>query len=87
VTVEREDEAHRLVPEVCGGVEHARAAAVDDGDAALPSVRGGRLRDAARAEGAVHPDVLDAELGALAHRLLGNIRPRSDYDGINAARD
>jgi hypothetical protein len=35
----------------------------------------------------VHPDVLDAELGALAHRLLGALGPRSDHDRLDAARD
>src|SRR5215207_389421 len=50
VAVEREDEAHRLVADVGGGVEHARAAAVDHGDAVLAAVLSGGVRDAAGAE-------------------------------------
>src|SRR5919197_6458400 len=87
VAVEREDESHRLVADVGGGVEHARAAAVDYGDAALAAVLGGGVRDAAGAEGAMHPDVLDPELRALAHRLLGGLGPRSDHDRVHAAGD
>src|SRR5215218_1359490 len=71
VTVEREDEPHRLVADVGGGVEHARAAAVDHGDAVLAAVPRGRVRDAAGAEGAVHPHVLDPKVGAFTHRRFG----------------
>ena len=51
------------------------------------AVGGGGVGDAAGAGAAVHPDVLDAELGALAHRLLGDLGPCSDHDGLDAARD
>src|SRR5215207_4921977 len=70
VALEREDEPHRLVANVGRRVEHARAAAVDHGDAALAAVLSGGVRDTAGAEGAMHPHVLDPELGALAHRLF-----------------
>ena len=46
-----------------------------------------RLGDAAGAGAAVHPDVLDPELGALAHRLLGDLRPGADHDRLDAAGD
>jgi hypothetical protein len=36
-----EQETHCLVPEISSGIEHARAAAVDHGDAAL-AAEGGR---------------------------------------------
>jgi Stress up-regulated Nod 19 len=35
----------------------------------------------------VHPDVLDAELGALAHRRFGALGRRRDYDRLDAARN
>src|SRR5215207_10997306 len=72
---EREDEAHRLVADVGGGVEHARAAAVDHGDAVVAAVLSGGVRDAAGAEGAMHPHVLDPQVGTLAHRLVGGLGP------------
>src|SRR5262245_32424574 len=40
-------QAHDLVPEIGGGPEHQRAAAVDHGDAVGPAVAGGGGRDAA----------------------------------------
>ena len=36
---------------------------------------------------AVHPHVLDAELAALAHRLLGELGPGADHDRLDAAGD
>jgi len=33
----------------------------------------------------MHPDVLDPELGALAHRLVGDLGPRADYNRADAA--
>ena len=35
----------------------------------------------------MHPDVPDPEIGALAHRLVGDVRPLTDHDGVNAAGD
>ena len=70
-----EQPAHRLVSEIGGRVEHARAAAVDHLDAVRAAVLRGRLRDAARPRPAVHPDVLDAKVHTLAHRLVGDLRP------------
>src|SRR5215472_10129523 len=52
--------AHDLVPEVGGGPEHEGTTSVDHGDAVLPAVAGGGVRDAARAGAPVHPHVLDA---------------------------
>ena len=46
-----------------------------------------RPGDAAGAGAAVHPDVLDAELGALAHRVLGDLGPRSDHHRLHPTRD
>ena len=42
---------------------------------------------AASAEGPMHPDVADAEYGALAHRLVGELRPGGDHHGVHAAGD
>ena len=75
------------MPAIGGGIEHARAAAVDDGDAALPPILGGRLGDTPCSGAAVHPDVLDVELGALAHGVFGDRRPGSDHDRFDAAGD
>src|SRR5215216_2363444 len=84
VAVEREDEPHRLVADVGGGVEHAGAAAVDHRDAVLAAVLSGGVGDAAGAEGAMHPDVLDLELCALADRLFGGLGPGCDHDCVHA---
>src|SRR5690242_9539839 len=76
------DEAHQLVAEVGGWVEHAGAAAGDHGDAVLPAIGSGGGRDAAGAGPTVHPDVLDAELGTFAHGLVGDLGARADHDGL-----
>src|SRR5215510_7021627 len=80
-------QAHDLVPEIGGGPEHQRAAAVDHGDAVLPAVAGGGTGDAARAGAPVHPDVGDAEVGALAHGVLGDAGPGSDHHRLDPAGD
>ena len=36
---------------------------------------------------AVHPHMRDAEFGALAHGVLGGLRPGADDDRLDAARD
>src|SRR5262249_15995064 len=81
------DEAHELVAEIGGRPEHAGAAAVDHGDSVRAAGRGGGIGDAAGAGAAVQPDGLDLERGAFTHRLLGDFRPGSDHDGLDAARD
>ena len=65
VACEGEDRAHRLVARIGGRSEPARAAAVDHRDAALAAIGGRRLGGAPAAGSAVHPDVLDPEVGAL----------------------
>src|SRR6516225_2610128 len=87
VAAHREHHTHRLVPEVGGLTEHARAAAVDYGNALLAAVARGRLGDAPGAGATVHPNVLDAELGTLAHRLLGDLGPGRDHDRIDTIGD
>src|SRR5215472_9041700 len=79
--------AHDLVPEVGGGPEHEGTPSVDHGDAVLSAVAGGGVRDAARAGAPVHPHVLDAELGALAHGVLGDLGPCSDHHRLDPAGD
>src|SRR5262245_22203778 len=71
--------------EIGGRAEHQWTAAVDHGEAVLAAVLGGRLRDAAPTGAVVHPDVLDAELGAFAHRSLGELRPGRDHHGVDAS--
>ncbi len=78
---------HRLVPEIGGRLEHARAATVDHGDTLLATVVGSRLRDAPGARAAVHPDVVDAELGALAHRPVGGLGSGCDHHRIDPSGD
>ena len=80
-------DTHRLVAAIGGGIEHARAAAVDHRDALLAAVVGRRLGDAPGAGSAVHPDMLDGEVGALAHRCFGGLGSGSDHDRIDAAGD
>src|SRR6516225_11091626 len=87
VAAHREHQTHRLVPEVGGLAEHARAAAVDYGNALLAAVARGRLGDAPGAGATVHPNVVDAELGTLAHRLLGDLGPGRDHDRIDTIGD
>src|SRR5918994_2642502 len=82
-----EEDAHHLVPAIGGRLKHARAAAVDDRDATLAAVGCRRRRDAPASGAPMHPDVLDPELGALAHGLVGDLRARSDHDRVDAARD
>ncbi|HYU76222.1 MAG TPA: hypothetical protein VEL31_26415, partial [Ktedonobacteraceae bacterium] len=43
-----------------------------------------RLGDATRAERPMHPHVLNAEIGALAHGRLGGLGSSSDHDPVNA---
>jgi hypothetical protein len=35
----------------------------------------------------MHPHMPHAEFGTLAHRLLGDLGPRSDHDRLDAAGD
>jgi hypothetical protein len=53
----------------------------------LPAIVGRRLGDAPGTGAAVHPHVLDAEVGALAHRLFGDLGPGCDHDRVDAAGD
>jgi hypothetical protein len=53
----------------------------------VAAVRSGTFRDAAGPRPAMHPNVLDSELGALAHRLLGDVRSGADDDRLDAARN
>ena len=55
-----EGEAHDLVPEIGGGLEHQGTASIDHSDAVLPAVVGGGRRDAACTGAPMHPNVLDA---------------------------
>jgi hypothetical protein len=80
-------EAHRLVTGIGGGVEHARAPTLDHGDAVLAAILGSCFRHASRAGPAVHPDTLDAQLGALAHGGLGCLGLGSDQYPVDAAGD
>ena len=48
---------------------------------------GRRLRDAPLAGAAVHPDVLDPEVGALVHGVLGALGPGPDDDAVDATGD
>src|SRR5262245_28728198 len=82
-----EDEPHDLVAGVGGRLEHQRAAAVDDGHAALAAIDGGGVADAPIPERAVHPHLVDAERLALADRGLGPVGPRGDDDRVDAAGD
>src|SRR5262249_12599559 len=68
-------------------VEHERTATVDHGDAMLTPVGRGRGADAALAVGPMHPNVLDAELGALSHRALRLVGRGGDDDGVYSSRD
>jgi hypothetical protein len=47
----------------------------------------GWLGDTAGADGAMHPHVLDAELGTLPHGGISDLGSGSDHDCFNAARD
>ena len=85
VAVEREEEPHRLVAGIGGRSEHARAPAVDHGDAVRAPVPRCRFGDAAGSGAAMHPDVLDPELKALAHRCLGVLGPGRDHHCLDAA--
>src|SRR5215831_12804431 len=80
-------DAHDLVPGIGGGPEHQGAAAVDDGDAVGPAVAGGGIGDAASAGASVHPHVLDAEFGAFAHGVLGDLRAGADHHRLDPAGD
>jgi hypothetical protein len=62
-------------------------AAVDHRDAVRPAVLRGGLGDAARARAHDASTRADSELGAFAHRLLGDLRPRPDHDRLDAAGD
>ena len=66
------------------GVEHARAAAIDHGDAVLTTILSGCLRHASCTEGSMHPDMLDAEVGALAYGRLGRLGLCSDHHPVDA---
>src|SRR5262245_25520161 len=82
-----ERDAHDLVAEVGGRAEHQRAAAVDHGDPVSAAVVRGGGGHARAAAAPVHPDVLDPEPGALAHRLRGELGPRRDHHRVDAAGD
>jgi hypothetical protein len=64
-------EIHRLAV-------HQRTAADDAVDAARSAFAHGFLADAARAKGAVEPDVGDFSLAALAYDLDGDVGARRD---------
>jgi hypothetical protein len=83
----RAHDSHRLVTEIGRGIEHQWTTSVDHFDTLLSSRRGRRIRDAPIAEGSVHPYPLHAQVGALAHRVLGDLWPGSDYDGIDPPGD
>src|SRR6476659_8897158 len=85
VARQREDEAHCLVARIGRWAEHARAAAVDHGDTVLATVRRRALRHAPGSGTTLHPDVLDPELVAFAHRLLGVLGPCADHDRLDLA--
>src|SRR5215218_7090934 len=85
--VTREHEAHELVADIGGGPKHQGTAAIDHGDAVPAAVVGGRRRDAAWAGTAMHPDVLDAEFGALVHGVLGEFGPGADDHRLDPAGD
>jgi hypothetical protein len=87
VAIECEDNAHELVTQISGGIEHARATALYNRDAMLASVVGRLFGDASCAGATVHPHKLDPKLGTLAHRLLGDLRTRPDHDRLDTARD
>src|SRR5215212_12113033 len=87
VAIEREYKAHDLVTQISGRIKHARATTLYNRDAVLASIVGRRFGDTAGTGTAVHPDVLDPKLGTLAHRLLGDLRARSDHDRLYAPRD
>src|SRR5262245_54210123 len=81
------DHAHDLVTEVGGRLVHQRAPTIDHGDAVLPPVISGGRRDTAGTGAAMHPDMPDAELRALTHRVLRLVGCRGDDDGVNAPGD
>lgn len=84
---QREHEAHGFVRLIGGWLEHQRTAAVDHGNAILPPVFRGDLRNAAGADGAVHPDVVNAQIYTLAHGGIGSLRLSADYNRIDTAGD
>ena len=83
------DSAHRpqhLVSRVSGGVEHARAASLDDSHAVLASVIGCRRGNAAGPKRRlVHPHSLDAQFPALAHRRIRGFWLGPDDDPVHTA--
>src|SRR5262249_24160149 len=80
-------ETHDVVRDVRRRIEHQRAAAIDHVDAPLAAVGGSGFGDAALSNGPMHPDVLDAEVGAFAHRGFSDRRSRPNHDSSNATRD
>ena len=66
-----EHKTHRLVPEICGGIEHAWAAAVDDGDPVFAPYSAAAWETLPYSRAAMHPHLLDAQLGALPHGVPG----------------
>ena len=81
------EESQDLVAEVGGRPKHQWTASIDHRDAVLPAVIGGGCRDAAGARAPMHPNLLDAQLGALAHGLLGDLGPCSDHHRLHSAGD
>src|SRR5262249_15353942 len=81
------DQAHDLVPKIGGGTAHQPAAAREHDCGVGPAVAGGGIGDAASAGAPVHPHAGDAELGALAHGVLGDLGPGADHHRIDPARD
>src|SRR6266508_6287545 len=82
-----EHAAHDPVSKIGGGREHQRTPSVDHRDAVLAAVLSGGVGDAATTGAPMHPDVLDAELGALVHGVLGDLGPCSDHHCLDPAGD
>ena len=67
--------------------EHQRTATGNHAHTEFVSGRDGGGEEAAAAEGAVQPDLLDAQRRRLAHRRLGRRRGGRDDDGVDPLRD
>jgi len=66
---------------------HQGAAAVDDRDSPCSAEHGGTWGDAALAEGSMHPDPADPQLGAFLHDRFGPIGSGGDHHGFDASGD
>src|SRR6266849_4163406 len=65
---QREDKPHRFVGAIVDRLEHQRATAGNDVDVMPPAILGCGCANAAAVDRAMHPDVFDSELDALADR-------------------